>query len=41
MLFRSLRDLWRVASLVGLGLSLIVVSLAYQRLLRRTPQESP
>jgi len=37
----ELRDLWRVASLVGLGLSLIVVSLAYQRLLRRTPTESP
>ena len=36
----ELRDLYRVASLLGLAVSLIVVSLAYQRfVLRKTPAE--
>jgi uncharacterized membrane protein len=36
----ALRDLYRVASLVGLALSLIVVSLLYQRFVfRKTPGE--
>jgi uncharacterized membrane protein len=36
----QLRDLWRVASLIGLGVSLLVVSLAYQRMLRRESSEA-
>jgi uncharacterized membrane protein len=33
----ELRDLYRVASLAGLAVSLLLVSLAYQRFVFRTP----
>ena len=33
----ELRDLYRVASLLGLAISLIIVSLAYQRLVLGSP----
>jgi len=35
----ELRDLYRVASLVGLAISLLAVSLAYQRFVFRSPVE--
>ena len=37
----QLRDLYRVVSLLGLALSLIVVSLAYQRFVFRPAPRSP
>lgn len=37
----ELRDLYRVASLLGLAVSLIAVSLAYQRFVFRKPGENP
>ena len=36
-----LHDLYRVASLVGLALSLMLISLAYQRFVFRRPVELP